>query len=178
MVWEANERKRYILLQARSMASFKKRDKKACLRIVKSLYFVGVGGGCIYMYLYMYWQFDPQKWRTNTTSCRGSTEKFFKKRGGGSRRWGDWHEEHEHRRLKPWSGVHVHVRGSGFYRVYILGMFWDDGSTCKLLDFFSRGKGVVAWGLDFHIVKKIVKFVSIFVLIISDVICNYKLLIW
>lgn len=48
---------------------------------------------------------------------------------------------------------------------------------CKLLDFFSRGEGVVAWGLDFHIVKKIVKFVSIFVLIISDVICNYKLLI-
>lgn len=84
MVWEANERKRYILLQARSMASFKKRDKKACLRIVKSLYFVGVGGGCIciYMYLYMYWQFDPQfKWRTNTTSCRGSRN--FSKRGGG-----------------------------------------------------------------------------------------------
>lgn len=154
MVWEANERKRYILLQARSMASFKKRDKKACLRIVKSLYFVGVGGGCIYMYLYMYWQFDPQfKWRTNTTSCRGSRN-FSKKGGGGGGRWGDWHEEHEHRRLKPWSGVHVHVRGSGFYRVYILGMFWDDGSTCKLLDFFSRGEGVVAWGLDFHIVKK------------------------
>lgn len=106
-------------------------------------------------------------------------QNFFKKRGvGGGGRWGDWHEEHEHRRLKPWSGIHVHVRGSGFYRVYILGMFWDDGSTCKLLDFFSRGKGVVAWGLDFHIVKKIVKFVSIFVLIISDVICNYKLLIW
>lgn len=101
-------------------------------------------------------------------------QKFFKKGG----RWGDWHEEHDHRRLKPWSGVHVHVCGSGLYRVYILGMFWDDGSTCKLLDFFSRGEGVVAWGLDFHIVKKIVKFVSIFVMIISDVICNYKLLIW
>lgn len=41
--------------------------------------------------------------------------------------------------------------------------------------FFQGGRGVVAWGLDFHIVKKIVKFVSIFVLIISDVICNYKL---
>lgn len=152
MVWEANERKRYILLQARSMASFKKRDKKACLRIVKSLYFVGVGGGCIYMYLYMYWQFDPQKWRTNTTSCRGSRN--FSKKGGGSRRWGDWHEEHEHRRLKPWSGVHVHVRGSGLYRVYILGMFWDDGSTCKLLDFFSRGEGGGRLGTRFSHSKK------------------------
>lgn len=94
MVWEANERKRYIPKQARSMASFKKRDKKACLRIVKSLYFVGVGGGCIYMYLYMYmyWQFDPQKWRTNTTSCRGSRN-FSKKRGGWALRglaWGTW----------------------------------------------------------------------------------------
>lgn len=50
---------------------------------------------------------------------------------------------------------------------------------CKLLEFFSRGEGVVAWGLDFHIVKKKkkVKFFSILVLIISDVICNYKLLI-
>lgn len=43
--------------------------------------------------------------------------------------------------------------------------------------FFQGGRGVVAWVLDFHIVKKIVKFVSIFVLIISEVICNYKLLI-
>lgn len=150
MVWEANERKRYILLQARSMASFKKRDKKACLRIVKSLYFVGVGGGCIYMYLYMYWQFDPQfKWRTNTTSCRGSRN--FSKRGGWALRglaWGTWTSSSQAMVGSPrtctWErilqSVHIgHVLRWWKY-MQALGFFFKGGGGGRLGTRFSHSK--------------------------------------
>lgn len=105
-------------------------------------------------------------------------QKFFKKRGGG-----------------------VGVEGTGMRNMNIVVSSHGREFTCMYVGadctectywacfemmevhasswiFFQGGRGVVAWGLDFHIVKKIVKFVSIFVLIISDVICNYKLLIW
>lgn len=125
----------------RHEASFKKRDKKACLRIVKILCFVGVGGGCIYMYLYMYWQFDPQKWRTNTTSCRGSRN--FSKKGGGALRglaWGTWPSSSQamvgSRRTCTWERILQSVHIGHVLR------WWK---YMQVLRFFFKGGG--GWSL-------------------------------
>lgn len=98
-------------------------------------------------------------------------QKFFKKRGGGG---GVGVEGTGMRNMN----IVVSSHGRGFTYMYV----GADCTECTYWACFEMmevqgGRGVVAWGLDFHIVKKIVKFVSIFVLIISDVICNYKLLI-
>lgn len=104
-------------------------------------------------------------------------QKFFKKRGGGVGVEGTGMRN---------MNIVVSSHGREFTYMYV----GADCTECtywacfEMMEvhasswiFFQGGRGVVAWGLDFHIVKKIVKFVSIFVLIISDVICNYKLLI-
>lgn len=92
-------------------------------------------------------------------------QKFFKKKGGGVEGTG-------------MRNMTIVVSSHGRESMYV----GADSTECTYWACFEMmevqgGRGVVAWGLDFHIVKKIVKFVSIFVLIISDVICNYKLLI-